>query len=73
MTTIVCPGGMTRNGRVFAPKNVKPLAKAKGKEIASKPKNSAQNAKSHEGSSSPKAAASQKKVGEFLRIIKKSD
>lgn len=65
VTSIVEPGGMTRSGRVFAQRTVEPLAKAKGKEVASDTLVPAQNAKSQGGPLSPKVAASQKEADEF--------
>lgn len=64
---------MTRSDRVFSPRSVEHLAKAKGKEYATNTQNPAQNVESHEESSTPKVASSQKEAGEFLQIIKKSD
>lgn len=58
VTSIVGPEGMTRSGRVFVPKVVKLLAKAKGKEVANDISIPAQSVESKEGLSSPKAVAS---------------
>lgn len=66
VTTIARHGGMTRNDRVFALRIVEPLAKAKGKDMASNTPSLIQNNEAPEGSLSPKAAASKKEVEDFL-------
>lgn len=64
---------MTCSCRVFAQRTIKPLAIAKGKEVANDNPIPAPNAESQGEPLSSKAVASQKEAEEFLRAIKKSD
>ncbi|XP_050877529.1 uncharacterized protein LOC127081302 [Lathyrus oleraceus] len=71
VTSIVGPAGMTRNGRVFAPRTVDTSERAKGKEVAVQipiPNQGMQDMHL-----SPKAGVTREKAEEFLRIIKKSN
>ncbi|XP_050915885.1 uncharacterized protein LOC127130978 [Lathyrus oleraceus] len=71
VTSIVGPAGMTRSGRVFAPRTADTSAKAKGKEAAVQIP--IPNQKMQDMHLSPKAAVTREEAEEFLRIIKKSD
>ncbi|XP_050895879.1 uncharacterized protein LOC127102567 [Lathyrus oleraceus] len=73
VTSIVGPAGMTRSGRVFAPRAVDASTKAKGKEIATPVQIPVPNQEMQEMHLSPKAAVTREEAEEFLRIIKKSD
>ncbi|XP_050919753.1 uncharacterized protein LOC127137323 [Lathyrus oleraceus] len=71
VTSIVGPTGMTRNGRVFAPRTADTSAKAKGKEADVQipvPNQEIQGMHL-----SPKVVVTREEAEEFLRIIKKSD
>ncbi|XP_050915375.1 uncharacterized protein LOC127130402 [Lathyrus oleraceus] len=71
VTSIVGPTGMTRSGRVFAPRIVDTSAKTKGKETAVQIP--VPNQEMQDMHLSPKAAVTREEAEEFLRIIKKSD
>lgn len=73
VTSIVGPVGMTRNGRVFAPRTVDTSAKAKGKEVATHVQIPVSNLEMQEMHLSPKVVVTREEAKEFLRIIKKSD
>ncbi|XP_050916448.1 uncharacterized protein LOC127131577 [Lathyrus oleraceus] len=71
ITSIVGPVGMTRSGRVFAPRIVDTSATVKGKEAPVQilvPNQEIQDMHLY-----PKAAVTREEAEEFLRIIKKSD
>ncbi|XP_050897557.1 uncharacterized protein LOC127104416 [Lathyrus oleraceus] len=71
VTSIVGPAGMTRSGRVFAPRTADTSAKAKGKEAAVQIP--IHNQEMQDMHLSPKAAVTREEAEEFLRIIKKSN
>ncbi|XP_050896908.1 uncharacterized protein LOC127103720 [Lathyrus oleraceus] len=73
VTLIVGLDGMTRSGRVFAPRVVDASTKAKGKEIATPVQIPVPNQEMQDLHLSPKAAVTREEAEEFLRIIKKSD
>ncbi|XP_050908987.1 uncharacterized protein LOC127122740 [Lathyrus oleraceus] len=71
ITSIMGPAGMTRSGRMFAPRTADPSRKAKGKEVAGQiPVPNKEMQGMH---LSPKVAVTREEAEEFLRIIKKSD
>ncbi|XP_050915072.1 uncharacterized protein LOC127130033 [Lathyrus oleraceus] len=73
VTSIVGPAGITRSGRVFAPRAVDASTKAKGKEIATPVQIPVPSREMQDMHLSPKAAVTREEAEEFLRIIKKSD
>ncbi|XP_050890447.1 uncharacterized protein LOC127095858 [Lathyrus oleraceus] len=73
VTSIVGPAGITRSGRVFAPRAVDASTKAKGKEVATPIQIPVPSREMQEMHLSPKAAVTREEAEEFLRIIKKSD
>lgn len=62
VTSIVRPGGMIRSGRVFSPRMVEPLAKDKGKEVATDTLNPTQNIGSQKETYSHRVTSSQKEA-----------
>lgn len=58
ITSIFGYGWMTHSGQVFTPRTVEPLAKAKGKEVATNTPNPTYNIEYQEGSSSSKDVSS---------------
>ncbi|XP_050889483.1 uncharacterized protein LOC127094733 [Lathyrus oleraceus] len=73
VTSIVGPAGMTRSGRVFAPRAVDASTKAKGKEVSTPVQIPVPSREMQEMHLSPKAPVTREEAEEFLRIIKKSD
>lgn len=73
VTSIIGPTGMTRSGRVFAPRTVDTSAKAKGNEVATHVQIPILNLKMQEMHLSPKVDVTREEAEEFLKIIKKSD
>ncbi|XP_050875850.1 uncharacterized protein LOC127079506 [Lathyrus oleraceus] len=73
ITSIMGPAGITRSGRVLAPRIVDASAKAKGKEVVVPIQIPVPNQEMKEMHLSPKAAVTHEEAEEFLRIIKKSD
>ncbi|XP_050876657.1 uncharacterized protein LOC127080379 [Lathyrus oleraceus] len=71
ITSIVGPTGMTRSGRVFAPRTADTSTKAKRKEVVIQIL--VPNQEMQDMHLSPKAAVTREEAEEFLRIIKKSD
>ncbi|XP_050915609.1 uncharacterized protein LOC127130687 [Lathyrus oleraceus] len=71
VTSIMGLAGMTRSGRVFAPRTADTSAKTKGKEAAVQIP--VPNQEMQDMHLSPKAAVTCEEAEEFLRIIKKSD
>ncbi|XP_050897847.1 uncharacterized protein LOC127104725 [Lathyrus oleraceus] len=71
VTSIMGPAGMTRSGRVFAPRTADVSAKAKGKVVVVQIP--VPNQEMQEMHLSPKATITCEEAEEFLRIIKKSD
>ena len=70
-TSNVGPAGMTRSGRVFAPRTADTSAKAKGKEVVVQIP--IPNQEMQDMHLSPKVAATREEAEEFLRIINMSD
>ncbi|XP_050889371.1 uncharacterized protein LOC127094597 [Lathyrus oleraceus] len=71
VTSIVGPIGMTRSGRMFAPRTADTSTKAKGKEVVFRIP--IPNQEMQDMHLSPKAAVTREEAEGFLRIIKKSD
>lgn len=74
MTSIVRPGGISRNGRIFSQRNiVEPSAKAKEKNVANGIPAPTSNTELQERLLSPKAIESRKETNEVWRIIQKRE
>ncbi|XP_050889242.1 uncharacterized protein LOC127094454 [Lathyrus oleraceus] len=69
VTSIMGPAGMTRSGRVFAPRTDDTSAKTKGKKVDVQIP--VPNQEMQDMHLSPKAAVTREEAEEFLRIIKK--